>query len=297
LPEAEIARRYHLALVALFTLPGIPQLYYGNELGLYGGSDPDNRRDMPAWAWTAAGRSQTHAGEALPTPEATFRHVRTLIAIRKENPALFRGSYAEMWRHNGDPRPNVYAFFRGDGDNRIVTVLNNGALPSGDVTIPVRDNGGIPSADRAALADGTVLVDLLQAGAPSARTLSDGHLTVNLAGKSAAIYRARSPAGGSALTFRVEADTVFGQDLYVSGSTAELGGWEPRQAVRMRPSGCTGTRCVWSVTLRYLPPGQSMSFKFLKRRGVDTIWEGGADRSFVAPASAIARYDGQRWHD
>ena len=44
---AEQQRRYDLALVVLFTLPGIPQLYYGDELAQLGGRDPDNRRDMP----------------------------------------------------------------------------------------------------------------------------------------------------------------------------------------------------------------------------------------------------------
>src|SRR5262249_33027385 len=36
-PEEEIAERHRLALGAIFTLPGIPQLYYGDELALYGG--------------------------------------------------------------------------------------------------------------------------------------------------------------------------------------------------------------------------------------------------------------------
>lgn len=38
---------YLMGLTLLFCLRGIPQLYYGNEIGLEGGKDPDNRRDMP----------------------------------------------------------------------------------------------------------------------------------------------------------------------------------------------------------------------------------------------------------
>jgi glycosidase len=34
-------------LALLFTIPGIPVLYYGDELGLAGASDPDSRRVMP----------------------------------------------------------------------------------------------------------------------------------------------------------------------------------------------------------------------------------------------------------
>src|SRR3989304_1382113 len=36
-----------LALTFLFTIRGIPQIYYGTELGLEGNQDPDNRRDFP----------------------------------------------------------------------------------------------------------------------------------------------------------------------------------------------------------------------------------------------------------
>jgi len=36
-----------LAFSLLATLRGIPQLYYGNEIGMTGGDDPDNRHDFP----------------------------------------------------------------------------------------------------------------------------------------------------------------------------------------------------------------------------------------------------------
>jgi alpha-amylase len=148
--EQDIQNRYRLALTALFTLPGIPQLYYGSELGLYGGGDPDNRRDMPDWAWEPSGRSQPRPGQALLTPQLTFSDVQKLIRIRHEHSALYRGDYAEMWRHHGDPQPNVYAFFRSDGGsriitalNRIITALNNGDVPSGSLSMPIMGNGGI----------------------------------------------------------------------------------------------------------------------------------------------------------
>ena len=61
-PEDEIRRRVLLGLDLIFTLPGIPELYYGDELGMYGGGDPDNRRDLPAWAGDPAARAQPHPG-------------------------------------------------------------------------------------------------------------------------------------------------------------------------------------------------------------------------------------------
>ena len=39
--------RQTMALALIMTLPGLPVLYYGDETGLAGGSDPDCRRVMP----------------------------------------------------------------------------------------------------------------------------------------------------------------------------------------------------------------------------------------------------------
>ena len=295
--EQDIQNQYRLALTALFTLPGIPQLYYGSELGLYGGGDPDNRRDMPAWAWESSGRSQPRPGQALLIPQLTFSDVQKLIRIRHENSALYRGYYAEMWRHNGDPQPNVYAFFRSDGGSRVITALNNGDFPSGSLSMPIMGNGGIAAQDRVALGDGTVLVDILDAGAPSPLTVSDGHVTLNLPAKIAGIYRPRSPEHASAVTFRVRANTALGETLYISGNSAELGFWDPRQAVRLKASDCISGECTWSMTLRYLPHGTPLVFKFLRKSEAVSRWEAGSERAFTVPATGAATYDGQLWHE
>jgi len=295
--EKDIQKRYRLALIALFTLPGIPQLYYGSELGLYGGADPDNRRDMPDWAWEPSGRSQSWPGQALLIPQLTFSDVQKLIRIRNENAALYRGDYAEMWRQNGDPQPNVYAFFRSDGGSRIITALNNGDVPLENLSMPIMGNGDIAVQDRVALVDGTVLEDIWDAGAPSPLTVSDGHLTLNLPAKIAGIYRPRSSENASAVTFRVRAHTALGETLYISGNSAELGFWDPRQAVRLKSSDCIGSECTWSMTLRYLPQGKSLVFKFLRKAEAVSMWEAGSERAFTVPATSAATYDGKLLND
>ena len=187
LTEDEIRRRWHLGLGALFTLPGIPELFYGDELGLYGGADPDNRRDMPAWAWSSVDRGGTYVGQALPNPQSTFAQVQKLIAIRRTNAALSAGGYAELWRQNGGAA-NVLAFFRSSGANRLVVAINNGAADSGAMSLPLRTNPGVGAADRAALPDGTVLTELLGAGAPSTVTLAGGAVKIDLPPKTIGIY-------------------------------------------------------------------------------------------------------------
>lgn len=184
----ELATRYGVALAALFTMPGIPQLLYGDELGMLGAA-PDNRRDMPDWAWDAAGRTGPHAGY-VPDSQATFALTRSLIAIRKDNAALTSGGYTELWRPNGG-RTNVYAFHRSSGASRIVVVLHNDAGAPAAIAIPFATVGGIAKADRDAWPDGTVLEDLLHAGAPPTLTIAAGKIPIAPSGKFAGIYRER----------------------------------------------------------------------------------------------------------
>jgi alpha-amylase len=181
--EDEIRRRELLAFDLLFTLPGIPELYYGDELGLYGGNDPDNRRDLPSWATDPTARAGSHPGEAVPGSDQIFARVSKLAALRTKTPAFIDGAYRELWRQNGPRNPNVFAFARGTGPSARIVVMGNGAAPSGTMHIPV---------PASVLPDGTALVDDLGDGAPATLTLTAGELVVDLPPRSAAIYRPSS---------------------------------------------------------------------------------------------------------
>ena len=85
-------------LVTLLTMPGTPCLYYGTEILLEGGNDPDNRRPMP-WDRVENGSC-----------DQTMEQVQALIRLRKEYREL-RGSQIR-WRH--DPEyPRFVCFERG----------------------------------------------------------------------------------------------------------------------------------------------------------------------------------------
>ena len=96
-----------LALTALFTFPGTPLLYYGDEHGMEGEDDPDCRR---AAVWSEE-RWNGRIHEA----------VRRLIALRHVHPALRRGSWSVELAFN-----RVLAYRRSAGDDEIVVVLNAG---------------------------------------------------------------------------------------------------------------------------------------------------------------------------
>jgi len=174
----EIRARLELALAIDFFAPGIPQLYAGDELGLFGGNDPDNRRDMPAWAWTAAGRATAMPPEALPNAQRVYAYVQKLVAIRRAHAALAAGDYVEMWRPNGSTTGNVLAFGRAAAGEELVFVANNGTQAA---TVTLMMHGRI--------ADGTTLGDLV--GGAADVTTSGGTLAVTLPAKTAALYRPR----------------------------------------------------------------------------------------------------------
>jgi len=176
---AEVAKRQALALSLLFTLPGIPQIYMGDEIGALGAA-PDNRRDMPAWAWDASMRGGTHAGYAGDA-QATWTLVQTLASLRAGEPALWSGAYKELWRPNGGP--NLFAFTRVDASSTSrVLVVASGDAASRTFTMPL---GGAPL-----WPDGTTLKDALGAGAPATLAVSKGAVSVTLPPFAVGIYRA-----------------------------------------------------------------------------------------------------------
>jgi len=71
-------QRLAVAFAALLTLPGLPLIYCGDEVGLAGGGDPDNRRPMP-WSGLTAPQQQLKQTMAK------------LVAIRRAHPALKPG--------------------------------------------------------------------------------------------------------------------------------------------------------------------------------------------------------------
>ncbi len=112
-----------LRLATLFqmTFPGAPSIYYGDEIGMTGGKDPDNRRAFP---WN---EPETWDKELL-------GDFRKMIALRKERPSLRRGSFTFLYAQ-GD----VAAFLRQLGAESIIVVFNTGQSRT-RIDIPTRND-------------------------------------------------------------------------------------------------------------------------------------------------------------
>jgi neopullulanase len=141
-----LARRdesaYRLGLLFLMTFPGAPCIYYGDEIGLEGGRDPDCRRSFP---WPDA----YHADGPVTWKQDLLGYVKQVIALRKAHRALCCGSY-ECLEAAGD----VVIFARQAGDETLVVALNAANAPAALAT-PVA--GVLP--------EGTVLEAVWGAGA------------------------------------------------------------------------------------------------------------------------------------
>src|SRR5439155_9589181 len=82
-------------------------VYYGDEIGMTGAGDPDNRRDM-------------RFGEQITADEkAVLEHFGKLTTLRRAHPALRYGSRRTVLREN-----DCLAFVRAYFDDRVLVIVN-----------------------------------------------------------------------------------------------------------------------------------------------------------------------------
>ena len=147
-----------LKLATLFqmTYVGAPSIFYGDEIGVTGGKDPDCRKAFP---WDA--------------PDTWDRDVlkffKSCVELRKRHEVLRKGDFQFVYAVD-----SAVAFLRQLGDQKVLVILNAGA--AADLTIVVHDHYGLP--------DGATLVKLLTTDAssssPSRYTVQDGALRIHM---------------------------------------------------------------------------------------------------------------------
>ncbi|MGV7105316.1 glycoside hydrolase family 13 protein [Flavobacterium sp. U410] len=115
-------KKYQLGITLLATTRGIPQLYYGSEIGMAGDKgkgDADIRQDFPGgWkgdsnnAFTNSGRTEMQ--------KQFFDFTKKLLNWRKNKEVIHSGKLTHYI-----PENNVYVYFRHNDTESVMVVLNN----------------------------------------------------------------------------------------------------------------------------------------------------------------------------
>lgn len=155
-----------LAATVLLTWPGTPCIYYGDELGMEGGRDPQNRRGM---RWDIA-----------TDQNATLRHYRSLVAARNASPALQTGEPVSLLSTDR----SIAAYARASKDDLAVVLLNR--------TDQARPFSTVLPRRLAALANGRRFQDVLS---DLAVTPLDGRMVVTVPPRSGVVLLPRPPQG------------------------------------------------------------------------------------------------------
>ena len=115
-------KKYQLAMTLLATVRGIPQIYYGSEIGMAGNKDKgdaDIRQDFPGgWngdknnAFTASGRTDVQ--------KQYFDFTAELLNWRKSKSVIHFGKTTHYV-----PENNVYVYFRYNEKETVMVIINN----------------------------------------------------------------------------------------------------------------------------------------------------------------------------
>jgi glycosidase len=116
-------KKYQLGMTLIATVRGIPQLYYGSEIGMSGnkdkGGDAAIRQDFPG-GWNGdTNNAFTNAGRTAEQKQY-FDFTSKLLQWRKTNEAIHFGKMKHYV-----PENNVYVYFRYTDNKSVMVILNN----------------------------------------------------------------------------------------------------------------------------------------------------------------------------
>jgi len=159
-----------LAQTFIMTARGTPLLYYGDEIAMTGGGDPDNRRDFPG-GFPGDPRNAFAREGRTAQEEAVFGQLQKLARLRSKLIALRQGKQIDLYVSD-----QQYCYARVAGSQSAIIVINNDIVPA------AFEFGVAP----AAIKDGATLCD--QLGTAKDVTVAGAGVRVEVSARSAAIY-------------------------------------------------------------------------------------------------------------
>jgi cyclomaltodextrinase / maltogenic alpha-amylase / neopullulanase len=126
-PNAEEIRLQKLFAILQMTYVGAPMIYYGDEVGMWGGNDPDDRKPMiwPDINYEDEVTNPDGSKREADTVEVNKQlkaHYRRLIHIRNRYKALQTGSFTTLLT---DDKRALYGYMRELGQQQVKVILNN----------------------------------------------------------------------------------------------------------------------------------------------------------------------------
>jgi alpha-amylase len=251
---------------ANYTLANVFMLAYP-----YGSPDINS-----GYEWTDKDAGPPNAGtvNACYSDGWKCQHAWTEIASMVGFRNTARGQAVTDWWDNGG---DAIAFGRGakayvaiNHESSALTRTFQTSLPAGDYC-NVQNNTGVTvngsGQFTATLAANTALA--LQINARTCGGTSGGGSTGG------------GDTSASGASFAVNATTVPGENIYVTGDQSALGSWNTASALKLDPASYP----VWKLDVA-LPAGTSFAYKYIRKNAAGTVtWESGANRTATVPAS------------
>ncbi|KOU17433.1 MULTISPECIES: carbohydrate-binding module family 20 domain-containing protein [unclassified Streptomyces] len=190
-----------------------------------------------------------------------WREISSMVAFRN----VAHGQGVTNWWDNGGDQ---IAFGRGTKAYVAINHEGSALTRTFQTSLPGGDYCDVQSGRTVTVGSGGQFTATLAAG--TALALHTGARTCS-----------GTPAGPAGAAFGVNATTVPGQNIYVTGDRAELGGWNTAGALKLDPAAYP----VWKLDVT-LPAGTAFSYKYLRKDAAGNVtWESGANRTATVPAS------------
>ncbi|HEX3559589.1 MAG TPA: alpha-amylase family glycosyl hydrolase [Pyrinomonadaceae bacterium] len=113
-----------LAHTFILTTRGVPQLYYGDEIGMTGPDEPTTRRDFPG-GFAGDARNAFNRQGRTPEEQELFDYIRRVVHLHTELEPLRRGALKDLYVAD-----QQYAYARTTPSVSAVVVINNDAKPA-----------------------------------------------------------------------------------------------------------------------------------------------------------------------